>query len=76
MDVKQRVGGRPPDDRLVRVWQAADTPGEAARRLGVSVSLLRQRVAKLRGAGVALKRFRGEAKVDVEALNRVIGDMK
>lgn len=63
--------GMPPDHEVVAAWQRARTPTEAAEALGVKIQALRNRVKRLRDAGVDLKRYRNPLTgVDVPGLNR------
>jgi biotin operon repressor len=61
------------DVDFVKTYQAATSTKEVAAKLEMGVSAVSARVAKLRKAGVNLKKFgRARAIVDVDGLNALI----
>ena len=56
--------------KFVEVWQSANSPGEVAKRLGMSLASVQRRSVRLRAVGVNLKYFL--PRIDVAALNDIV----
>jgi hypothetical protein len=54
---------------FVSAWQKAKSPGDVAKRLGMSLSAVQRQSVRLRSLGVKLKYFR--APTNVEELNKL-----
>jgi biotin operon repressor len=65
------------NEEFVLIWQSATSRKDVAEKTGLSIYVVSARAAKLRKAGVNIKKFpRGRTivdTVDVEALNKIIG---
>lgn len=63
-------------ETFVRTWQNAETVADVARDLGITAQSATARAAAYRKRGVNLKRFpkRGGARLNVDALNDLIGE--
>lgn len=72
--------GEPKNDRLtvdydkfVRVWSSASSVSEVAEAMGIKRNSASAIAARLRGAGVTLRKFprRGAQPIDVKRLNKI-----
>ena len=63
-------------EQFITAWQTSETLTEVGEKLGVSRQTVEITAGKLRKAGVELKPMvKQRAKIDVAALNKMIGEM-
>lgn len=70
MKRSRRMNVMSANERFVRVWQAANSAGEAASELGLTLKQVYYKAAYLRRLGVAVKNFK--ERIDVNGLNRLV----
>jgi hypothetical protein len=65
-----------PHEEFVRSWEASSSVEEVASSLGMTVNAANQRARNYRRLGVSLKRMTSKPPIPVEALNRLIAEIR
>lgn len=64
-------------EEFVKAWQESNSVREVGEKLKIeNLQGIRNKAAMLRKRGVKLKQFQGYARIDVEALNKIIAGSK